>query len=93
MTLLVSAIPATQKIQPLKVISPFVVETREHYYKDAKLVHTFKLLQENKTIDHEISVSSAKEFTQLKNIDFIRPGQWLLVEYEAEFFSVIVLEV
>ena len=93
MTLLVSAIPATQKIQPLKVISPFVVETREHYYKDAKLVHTFKLLQENKTIDHEISVSSAKEFTQLKNIDFIRPGQWLLVEYEAEFFSGIVLEV
>ena len=44
----------------LKVIAPFVVETKEHYYKDAKLVHTFKLLQESKTIDHEISVSSAK---------------------------------
>ena len=56
-------------------------------------MHTFKLLQESKTIDHEISVSSAKEFIQLKNIDFIKPGEWLLVEYEAEFFSGIVLEV
>ena len=28
----------------LKIIAPFVVETKEHYYKDAKLVHTFKLL-------------------------------------------------
>ena len=44
----------------------------------------FKLLQESKTIDPEISVSSAKEFTQLKNIDSIRPGQWLFVEYEEE---------
>ena len=38
----------------LKITAPFVVETKEHYYKDAKLVHTFKLLQESKTIDHEI---------------------------------------
>ena len=89
----ISAIPATQKMHSLKVISPFVVETKEHYYKDAKLVHTFKLLQESKTIDHEISVSSAKEFSQLKNIDSIRPGQWFLVEYEKEFFLGIVLEV
>ena len=82
----ISAIPATQKMHSLKVISPFVVETKEHYYIDAKLVHTFKLLQESKTIDHEISVSSTKEFIQLKNIDSIRPGHWLLVEYEEEFF-------
>ena len=63
----------------LKVISPFVVETKEHYYKDTKLVHTLKLPQESKAIDYEISVSSAKELTQLKNIDSIRPGQWLFV--------------
>ena len=93
MTLDISAIPATQKMHSLKVISPFVVETKEHYYKDAKLVHTFKLLQESKTIDHEILISSAKEFTQLKNIDSVRPGQWLLVEYEEDFFLGIVLEV
>ena len=47
---------------------------------------------QSKTIDHEISVSFAKEFTQLKNIDSIRPSQWLLVEYE-EFFLGIILEV
>ena len=88
----ISAIPATQKMHSLKVVSPFVVETKEHYYKDAKLVHTFKWLQKSKTIDHKISVSAAKEFTQLKNIDSIRPCQWLLVEYE-EFFLGIILEV
>ena len=92
-TVRISTIPATQKMHSLKVISPFVVETKEHYYKDAKVVHTFKLLQESKTIDHEISVSAAKEFTQLKNIDSIRPGQWLLVEYEEEFFLGITIEV
>ena len=47
---------------------------------------------QSKTIDHEISVSFAKEFIQLKNIDSIRPSQWLLVEYE-EFFLGIILEV
>ena len=53
----------------------------------------FKLLQESRTIDPEISVSSAKEFTHLKNIDSVRSGQWLFVEYEGEFFLGIVLEV
>ena len=60
----ISVIPATQKMHSLKVTSPFVVETKERYYKDTKLVHTFKLLQESKTADHQISVSVAKEFTQ-----------------------------
>ena len=82
-------------MHPLKVMSPFVEEKKEHYYKDVKLVHTFKLLQESKTwsIHHEVSVSSAKEFMQSKNIYSIRPGQWHLVEYEEEFFLGIVLEV
>ena len=70
----ISTIQATLKMHSSKVISLFVVETKEHYYQDAKLVHTFKLLQESKTIDHEISVSSAKEFTQSKIIGSIRPG-------------------
>ena len=70
----ISAIQATLKMHSSKVISLFVAEIKEHYYQDAKLVHTFKLLQESKTIDHEISVSSAKEFTQSKNIGPIRPG-------------------
>ena len=38
-------------------------------WNSVKLVHTFKLLKEGKTIDHEISVSAAKEFTQLKNMN------------------------
>ena len=58
-----------------------------------KLVNTFKLFQGSKTIDHEISVSAAKEFTQLKNVDFIMPSHWLLVEHEEESFSGIILKV
>ena len=58
-----------------------------------KLVNTFKLFHGSKTIDHEISVSAAKEFTQLKNVDFIRPSHWLLVEHEEESFLGIILKV
>ena len=53
----------------------------------------YKLLEESKTIDHEIYVSAPKKFTQLKNIDSIRPGQWSFAEYEEEFFFGIILKV
>ena len=63
-------------IHCIKVLAPYVIETEVHYYSSSTpRKHVFKTLQVEQTTTPE-TVS----------IDAVTAGQWLLVEYEGEFF-------
>ena len=74
----------------VKVLAPYVIETKEHYYSiKAPSQHTFKSsvkdTPDSSAVDHQ--------YQKIENIESVSQGQWLLVEYAKEFFLGIVLSV
>ena len=74
----------------VKVLASHVIETKEHYYSmKAPSQHTFKSSvkynPDSSTVDHQ--------YQKIENIESVSQGQWLLVEYEKEFFLGIVVSV
>ena len=85
-----AGIPGTHKMHCVKVLAPYVIETKEHYYSmKAPSQHTFKSsvkdTPDSSAVDHQ--------YQKIENIESVSQGQWLLVEYEKEFFLEIVLSV
>ena len=85
-----AGIPGTHKMHCVKVLAPYVIETKEHYYSmKAPSQHTFKSsvkdTPDSSAVDHQ--------YQKIENIESVSQGQWLLVEYEKEFFLGIVLSV
>ena len=85
-----AGIPGTHKIHCVKVLAPYVIEIKEHYYSiKAPSQHTFKSsvkdTPDSSAVDHQ--------YQKIENIKYVSQGQWLLVEYEKEFFLGIVLSV
>ena len=83
-----AGIPSTHKMYCVKVLAPYVNETKEHYYSvKAPSQHTFKRsvkdTPDSSAVDHQ--------YQKIENIESVSQGQWLLVEYEKEFFLGIVL--
>ena len=77
----------------VNVISPFIIETKEHFYADIHMRHTFKILEGSHGDAHnQTQVMSEQNFTN-KNLKDLKPGQWILVQYEGEHFFGIVLAV
>ena len=78
-----AGIPGTHKMHCVKVLAPYVIETKEHYYSmKAPSQHTFKSsvkdTPDSSAVDHQ--------YQKIENIESVSQGQWLLVEYEREFF-------
>ena len=85
-----AGIPGTHKMHCAKVLAPYVIETKEHYYSmNPPSKHTFKSsvkdTPDSSAVDHQ--------YQKIENIESVSQGQWLLVEYEKEFFLGIVLSV
>ena len=83
-----AGIPGTHKMHCVKVLAPYVIETKEHYYSmKAPSQHTFKSsvkdTPDSSAVDHQ--------YQKIENIESISQDQWLLFEYEKEFFLGIVL--
>ena len=85
----ISAIPETQKMHSVNVISPFIIEIKEHFYADVN----FNVLQgSNDNSNNHMHLMGEQNFTN-KNLKDIKPGQWILVQYEGEYFLAFVLAV
>ena len=85
-----AGIPGTHKMHCVKVLVAYMIETKEHYYSiKAPSQHTFKSsvkdTPDSSAVDHQ--------YQKIENIESVSKGQWLLVEYEKEFFLGIVLSV
>ena len=77
----------------LNVVSPFTIETKEHFYADIHAQHTFKILENNHGDSHnQTQAMSEQNFTN-KNLRDIKPGQWILVQYKGDHFVSIFLAV
>ena len=48
----VSAIPEMQKMHSINVIFPSIIETKEDFYSDIHMQHTFKLLENSHGDSH-----------------------------------------
>ena len=58
----------------LNVISPFIIETKEHFYADILTRNTFKVLENSHGDSHnQTQVMSEQNFTD-KNLKDIKPG-------------------
>ena len=85
-----AGIPGTHKMHCVKVLAPYVIETKDHYYSiKAPSQHTLKSSVKD-TLD---SFAVGHQYQKIENIESVSQGQWLLVEYEKEFFLGIVLPV
>ena len=85
----ISAILETQKMHSVIVISPFIIETKEHFYADVN----FNVLQgSNDNSNNHMHLMVEQNFTN-KYLKDIKPGQWILVQYEGEYFLAFVLAV
>ena len=89
----ISSIPEKQKMHSVNVISPFIIETKEHFYAGIHTQHTFKVLEDSHNdFHHQTQVMRQQKFTN-KNLKDMKPGQWILVQYKGEYFLGIVLAV
>ena len=85
-------------IHCIKVLAPYVIETKVQYYSSSTPhKHVFKTLQVKQTTTPETASNNILSETppptandtvhnKLTSIDAVTAGQWLLVEYEGEFF-------
>ena len=85
-----AGIPGTHKMHCVKVLAPCVIETKKHYYSmKAHSQHTFK----SSVKDTPNSFAVDHQYQKIESIESVSQGQWLLAEYEKEFFLEIVLSV
>ena len=67
-----------------------MIETKEHYHSiKAPSQHTFNSLVK----DTPDSSAVNHQYQKIENVESVSQGQWLLVEYERNFFLGIVLSV
>ena len=74
----------------VNVIPPFIIERKEHFYADIHTRHTLKVLEDSHDDSHnQTQVVSEQNFTN-KNFEDTKPGQWILMQYDGEYFLGIV---